>query len=203
MTNISPTPLDTTFINVDIPAQSSFIAVQHSNPKWYGGSPHPDAPQELITLFSPEIIEPGEVFIFDMIVEVVPENEDQVALETYNVTDAEGEIIASGQAIQLPIFTPTPTPQPTNTPFPTFTPTLSLTPLPPESRATTAPTLAKTTSVAVANETEIKPSATATVTTVIEAEQSSISRPTIIIAIVMLATIGIFVFIGIFRFLKR
>ena len=124
ITNVSQTPLETVFINVDVPEGTKFLRTQHLSQNWYGGSPDadPNIQIEELTLFSFEPVKPNEVFSFEMIVEILPETQEEIAIETFNSTTFTGNVLAAGASIKTEVQTPTPTSTPTPTPVPTSTP---------------------------------------------------------------------------------
>ncbi len=126
ITNTSQKALGSVFVNVDVPEGTKFLRTHHLSQNWYGGSPDADPNIQVkeITLFSFEPVSPSEVFSFEMIVEVLPETREVVAIETFNSTTFKGNVLAAGDSIitQVQTPTPTPTPTPTSTPLPTSTP---------------------------------------------------------------------------------
>ncbi len=127
VTNVSSTPAANIAINIDIPDSTEFINTRHSSLKWYGGTPFsdPSIKVDQITLFTLDKIEANEVFVFDMIVEVLPDVDQAVVVEAYSVATLEGEILVSGSGLNTPVRAPTSTPRPTPAPSPTpiMTPT--------------------------------------------------------------------------------
>jgi uncharacterized repeat protein (TIGR01451 family) len=123
--NVSQIPLNNTFVTIDIPTGTKFINTQHSSLKWYGGNAFADPSIEVeqITLYSLENIEPGETFKFDMLVKVLPEANQQIVVEDYQVTTLDGDILVSGLPVKTQVLTAAPSPTPLSSPTPTATPT--------------------------------------------------------------------------------
>jgi len=125
ITNTSQQALGNVFVNVDVPEGTKFVRTRHLSEKWYGGNPmaDPSAVVEQVKLFALEGIQPGEVFSFEMIVEVLPETEEQIAVDAFNSTTLKGDVLAVGAPVSVEVQTPTPTPSPTPTSSPTPRPT--------------------------------------------------------------------------------
>ena len=125
ITNVSQQTLGNVFVNVDVPEGTKFVKTHHLSEKWYGGvsNSDPNAIIEQVKLFALEGIQPGEVFSFEMMVDVFPETKKQIAVDAFNSTTLKGDVLAVGTPVSIVVQTPTPTPSPTPLPSPTSSPT--------------------------------------------------------------------------------
>lgn len=132
ITNVSEAPVQYASINVDVPEGTKFIRTHYTDEKWYGGNSFADPEQEVkqVQLLSPEIIEAGEVFSFEMIVEVMANPNVEITIADYDATAIEDNVSTTGLPVQVAVRAPTPTPTPTVQPSPTSIPAATATSLP-------------------------------------------------------------------------
>ena len=211
VTNISQAPLQNAFINVEVPKGTKFLHTRYSNAKWYGGNSFadPDTPVEQVRLFTPEEVEADETFIFEMVVEIIPEAAQEIAVDSYNVTVMDSDTFASGPAIITEVLDPTATL--TSTPLPSPSPTRTATPEPRNEPSPTPQAIVSvntSTPIPIA-EAEIKPTNPTTPNdTTGTGERSIIERISsniiLIGSIIGLILIGLFItLLGTIRFLKK
>lgn len=132
ITNTGVISVKSAFINVDVPDGTEFAGTHYTNLKWYGGGlfSDPEVEVEKVTLFTPEIIEPGEIFTFSMFVQLLPEAGEQVSVESYEIGGVNNEIFTTGTPLETQVVEPSPTPRPTLPPVPTPGVTTTSSPLP-------------------------------------------------------------------------
>jgi uncharacterized repeat protein (TIGR01451 family) len=150
ITNVSPAPVQSAVINVDVPDGTKFLRTHYIDPKWYGGNSYadPNLTVERVQLLTPETIEVGEIFTFTLVVEVLAEPDEAVRLDDYQVTAIEDRASTSGPVVAVAVrqATPTPTitssPSPSASPSPTASPTVTATSAPATRQAALPPTVA-------------------------------------------------------------
>ncbi len=135
ITNISPTPVEQVVVTVKVPTGTTLVSVKDTNPDWYNNNPYPGTKREEAIWLTPEVVVPGEVITFEMIVQPLPELADQqIVNEVYNVAAINNNsldiLTSDSPPVKVQVLPPTPTPLPTDTPALTATvpPTATYTP---------------------------------------------------------------------------
>jgi len=128
ITNVSDAAVQYASINVDVPEGTKFIRTYYTDEKWYGGNSYADPEQEVkqVQMITPETVESGEVFTFEMIVEVLAAPEESITVADYDADLIRDRVApAVGPPIELDVREPTPTLTPTILPSPTALPTVT------------------------------------------------------------------------------
>ncbi len=204
ITNVSQTPLQNIFIKIPVPNNTTFINTHHPSLKWYGGNPNadPKIQVEQVTMFTPDFVEAGEIFTFDMIVKVSPETNQQIVMANYEVGAANDAPPTSGPAIKTPVLVPTPTPSP----VPSFTPVVTSASLDSNPTTESGTTVAVLTLTATpATLADLKPTSTSVPVTLEApvAQNRASESSSFVTGLIIIGSIFILVIIGIIWFLRK
>lgn len=110
VTNVGQTPIKDVFIKAETPPETTFLDTNYTDVNWNIRGVRPGESGE-IYLFTQEPVQPEQVVIFELILNVPPTfNQRELVLEGYTLAiDNIENVLVSGPSVKTPLLTATPT----------------------------------------------------------------------------------------------